>query len=209
MSGRRSFLPYPAEIPGEAADEGAAAILALGNYVAIDRGAPANTSAAPASYVVAAIVVTPEASGIFRVNASLSLADAASESVNMSIVAAEQTAPGTPIVVNGGTLAGQVGSTAAVGSNGYTATAAGTPITFTGANTAGAKILAVKNVQTIAASDPIDLSTGGLFSFSTGGTVKTPFTIGQQCVIYVTLSAATGPLSAQNLDFTVQEQPFA
>ena len=39
MSGRRSFLPYPAETPGEAPAEGAAAVLAaLGNYVAIDQG---------------------------------------------------------------------------------------------------------------------------------------------------------------------------
>jgi hypothetical protein len=206
MSGRRSYLEYPQELPGSSA-QGGSSNVAPGNYVAIDRGAPANTSAAPAAYVVAAIVLTPLVSGIFRIDASLAVTDSSSETVTMAILAAEQTTVGTPIAVVGGTAAGQVGSTAAAGSTGDTSTTAATAISFTGANTGGAKTIATKTVQAVA-TDPIEITTGGIFSFSTGGVTKTPFTVGQECVIYIALTAAAGTLSAQNLDFTVQEQPY-
>jgi hypothetical protein len=177
-----------------------------GNYAAIDRGAPANTSPAPpaATYIVGAIVLTPKVSGIFRITAALDFTDNDSEQVTLTLFAAEPAVPATPITLNGGTPAAQFGSTAAPTSLGETSTVIGTPITVVGGAGAGPKELAVKTVTAVA-MDPAEVVITGLFSFSVGGTSKIPFVLGDTCAIYVTVSAPAGTLSAMNLDFSAQE----
>lgn len=203
MSGRRSFLPFPTEVPGSSGEGGGGTSLAAGNYAAIDDGAPANSAAAPATYVIAAIILTPQVSGIFRVTANLTLTDSASEEVSLILRAAEQAVPATPIALVGGTAAAQLGSTAAAGSIGEVSTVAATPITETG--TGSAKTLATKTVGAVA-TDATTIPISGLFSFSTGGTTKTPFTLDTECVLFLAVTAAAGTLSAMNLEFSAQEQ---
>ena len=204
MSGRRSFLPYPSETPGGAGEGGGAGGAASGNYAAIDRGVPANTSAAPTLFAIAAIVLTPTVSGIFRVNAHVNLTDSSSESVTLTLLAAEQGAPGVPITLTGGTPAAQFGTTAlaAGDSLGDTSTVSGTPIALVGAT--AAKTLAVKTISAVA-TDPTTVGTSGLFSFSVGGTSKIPFVLGETCVLYLALTAAAGTLSGLNVEFSAEE----
>lgn len=172
-----------------------------GNYVAIDRGAPANY-ATPAASIIAAIVVTPRASGIFRVTAGLGLTDSSSEEVSMFLYAQEQAVAGTPITLTGGTAAAQLGSGTGANALGETMTAVSTAIGITGGT--GAKELATKNITAVA-TDPTNVGISGIFSYSTGGTTKTPFALNETCVLYVAVTCAAGTLSAMNLDFSVEE----
>ncbi len=182
---------------------------AMGNYAAIDDGAPANTSAGPATYVIAAIVLTPRTSGVFRIDVHLSGVDSSSEEVTLNLLGAKENVAGTPIVMVGGTAAAQLGNAAgpATTSNGgETATAAGTEMSFTG-NSAGVG-LSSKHVTAVA-TDPFNIGTSGIFSLSAAPATKTPWPLGQTALVYVALTAAAGTLSALTLDFTVQEQPSA
>jgi hypothetical protein len=206
MSGRRSYLPFPAEVPGSSGESGGGGG-AGGNYAAIDRGAPANSSVGPATFVVAAIVLTPVASGMFRIVGNLGGTDSSSEVVTLTLLAAEQAVAGTPITLTGGTAAAQIGNGATpVTSLGETSTVAGTGIGIVGGGVA--KTLATKTVQAVG-TDPIELSISGLFTFSTGGVTKTPFVLDETCVLYLAVTAAAGTISAMNCDFSAQEQASA
>ena len=206
MSGRRSFLPFPAEEPGGAGAAGGGTGAAAGNYAAIDAGAPHDTGAAPTAIIIAAIVLTPTVSGIFRVNASLALTDSSTENVTLSLFGGEPTAALTPITMSGGTAAAQFGATALASGTQLGEVSSGTGgITVTGAEGAGGpKLLTAKTVHAVT-TVPLEVSTGGLFSFSTGGVTKTPFVLGETCVLYLAVTAAAGTISAQNVEFSVQE----
>jgi hypothetical protein len=183
----------------------AAVVDAMGNYAAIDAASPENTSAAPVAFIVAAIVLTPRTSGIFRVNASLQLVDSSSEGVTLSLFGAEQAVAGTPITLTGGSAAAQFGS-GVVGATslGEVSTVAGTPIAIVGDT--GPLLLAHKEVTAVA-TDPTTVGTSGLFSYSTGGPTKLPFVLNETCVLYLAVTAAAGTVSAMNVDFTAQENP--
>ncbi len=173
-----------------------------GNYVTIARGAPANY-ATPTSSIVAAIVATPQASGIFRITASLGVIDSASEEVTIFLFGANQAAAGTPITLGGGTNAGKFGSTAGANALAETMTAASTAMTVTGGTVA--KELSTKSVAAIG-TDATEVTITGTYDFSTGGAgAKVPFNIDETCVLYLTLTAAAGTLSGMTLDFAVEE----
>jgi hypothetical protein len=208
MSGRRSFLPFPSEVPGSAAGGGAAAGNAFANYAAIDRSAPPNTSPAPSDYVIAAIVLTPTTRGIFRVNVSLSGSDTLTEGVTLLLLGSKESVPGTPIVMIGGTAASQNGSTAGAASasnGGQIAAVAVTPISFTG-NTAPL-VLSTKIISAVT-NTQFAVGTSGLFSLSTGGISKMPWPLNQTALICVAVTPANGAISSANLEFSAQEQPF-
>jgi hypothetical protein len=175
-----------------------------GNYVTIDAGLPGTpTSAAPASYAIAAIVTTPLASGMFRVTASVTMTDSSSELVTLKLFAAEQGVAGTPITLTGGTAAAQLGGgVVPVTTEGQVATATTVPIALVGATVA--KTLSTKSLQAVA-TDAITISITGIYSFSVGVASKIPFVLDETCCLYLGVTAAAGAISAMNVDFSVEE----
>jgi hypothetical protein len=180
-------------------------LIAAGNYAAIADGAPANTSTPPTSYVIAAIVLTPKVSGIFRIDVHLTGTDSVSEEVTLGLLGSQVAVAGTPIVLAGGTAAGQLGSSAgapSVSNGGQVATVPGTPISFTGEG--ALQGLSTKRTPAVG-TDPFEVGTSGIFSLTAPSTIKTPWPIGQTALVYVQVSAPAGQITAMNLDFTVQE----
>ena len=209
MSGRRSFRPFPLEEAGSAAAAGGGTGAAAGNYATLDASAPNNTGVGPTATIIAAIVLTPQVSGIFRVEAHLVFTDeleAGSENVTLSLFGSEPTAALTPITMSGGTAAAQFGATTLASGTQLGEVSSGTGgITILGGEGGGGpKLLAAKTVHALSA-DPAELSLEGLFSFSTGGAIKTPFVLGETCVLYLAVTAATGTIGTMSLEFSAQE----
>jgi len=180
-------------------------LIAMGNYASIVDANPTNTAAAPVSTVIAAIILKPEVSGIFRIDADVGYGDSVSEDVTWQLLAAEPAVPATPITLANGTPAAIFGKTAATGSEGEVE-ASGTGIVITGA---GAPVILNDNI--IDSTSAVDQTQGyhvsGLFSFSGMGTTKTPFTLGETAVLYLAVSAPAGVIQNMVVQFSAQEQP--
>jgi hypothetical protein len=178
---------------------------ALGNYVSIVNAFAADTAAGPSNYIIAAIVIKPKATGIFRVNVDLSWSDPNDVEVQWSLLAAEASVTADPITLTGGTPAAIFGSQADATSLGEITVAPFTPIALV--NAAAPVTLAERTFIATGTTQGFDIN--GIFSNAGAGTTKVPFTGGVDCVFYLQVSADAGAIGGLKLQFTVQEEPVA
>jgi ribosomal protein L14 len=182
-----------------------AAATAGGNYATITAATPPNTSAAPAGYIVAAIVVKPKVSGIFRIDLDYCFFDTtAGEDVTTALEANEAAAPGTPITITGGTNAGFEGNAADATTLAEIPAAAGTGLTI-GGSAAATHALSSRQQNSVAgANQQQAFGVHGIFCIA-GGANKDPATLNEDIVFWLKVTAPAGTLENQTLNFSVQE----
>jgi len=190
---------------------------ALGNYASIVNATPAATPAGPTSYTVAAIVVKPQSSGIFRVNVDIGWFDSGiGDQITWSLLAAEADPTSSNITLTGGTPAAIVGSTADASTTGQV-TAGSAPIGLVNANPTLFVLLSSKQSESETGSgQQQNFDVNGIFSNAGAGTTKVPvpFTLGVDCVFYLQVNTTNGegpgvgPIANMKLQFTVQENPL-
>ncbi len=192
---------------------------AAGNYVSITDSTVANTAVPPVDpVIVAAIVVTPKVSGIFRIDARVGYSGTApADTPQWSLSAAEQLAPGTPITVaSGGVAASFAGDSAAAPGNVGDVSNVASGIVLAGqslvAPTLDAEVIPV--VAGLDADNGQQYQVSGLFMNGVGAAAKTPFTLGETVVFFITVNNNTigphaGGIQDMLVNFSVQEQPSA
>ncbi len=214
----RPLIDEAAQLARSANGAAEAIDTAAGNYVSI-TGAPATNTATPplAPVIVAAIIVTPKVSGIFRIDARVGYSGtAAGDTPAWALIAAEQAASvGPPITVaSGGTPASFAGKSAtAPGDVGDVSDIA------TGIVLAGEGAIVGLDAETIPVVAGLDADQGqqyqvsGLYMNGHGADPKVPFTLGQTVVFYVqvdnTGGTHAGGIADMEVAFSVQEQPSA
>jgi hypothetical protein len=179
---------------------------ALGNYVSIVNASVADTSAPANNYIIAAIVLKPKVTGIFRVNVDLGWFDQSTgDDVEISLITAEAAVPADPILLGNGVNGAFFGSQVDPTSLGQFAITPGTSMTITNAGpTTPLASNTVLSEAGIGQQQGFDIN--GIFSNS-NGIGKAPFTIGVDCVFYIQINTDAGAITNMKLQFTVQEEP--
>jgi hypothetical protein len=190
---------------------------AAGNYVSITDGLPTNTAAPPlAPVIVAAIIVTPKVSGIFRINARVGYSGtSAADTPAWGLLAAEQSASGVPITVaSGGAPASFAGDSATAPGNVGDVSNVATGIVLAGEGApVGLDAETIEVAPDLTTNQSQQYQVSGLFMNGHGSGAKTPFTLGETVVFYILVDNTGGPhvggIQDMVVAFSVQEQPSA
>lgn len=189
-------------------------VLSSGNYITVynpnnSSNQPANTSAAPANYIVAVMVFTPLVSGIFDVKLRIGYHDSVAETVTWGLTAFLPAAAG-PITVTGGQTGGVFGPTAPVSpaTSAETSAVAGTQITL--GNVGGGTVVDTYAIPTIAGLETIQAQQYSFTAIAdngaTAGGPASPFPLNLPAAYALRVSAPAGVISGMALDWSVSER---